>query len=247
MAQASIQFDAPGVNVFSLIGPNVSGSGIPQPIFKPGSVLRGDRELEVVLCTLVLGSTTTLTTGQAYVYDKDFTATLLSTSNSPFGSAIGFGLVQQSSVVAGTYYIWLARAGHVPVACTSGSAAAVKCETTATAGTVNFVSSATVSTKQVTSTSLYAASATFTANVTNLSTVLTGVPLSALSDIAVGAAISGTGIPASTTITAITQTGANLYSVTMNNAATATNAGVTITATQVLTANVYWPQVGVTN
>lgn len=69
----------------------------------------------------------------------------------------------------------------------------------------------------------FLASATLTGNTTNTSTSVTA--LSSTAGLAVGMAVSGTGIPASTVIAAI----ASGTGITLSQAATATNTGVSLT------------------
>ena len=242
MAANSFQFDAPGANPFTLYGPAVTASGIPQPQMKPGTVMRGDREAEYVLCALTLASTTNFTNGQLYQWDKDYNASLVTTSAAVRGYSCGVNQVVQTGVTAGTYYIWLLRAGHGPVVATGSAASAA--ETTATAGTVNFTNTPTTGAKTVVGLTFYAA-ATFTASTTNTSNTLTNI--SSINDLYVGQTVAGTGIPGATTITAINALGGGGYTLTLSANATATGTGVTITPSGVLTANVLWPVIDKTN
>lgn len=246
MAYANKTWSELGASPTVLIGPvptsGNTGGGVPLPQFSPGTVVEGNAKARWVLATLVLGSTTSLTNGQAYVIDRNFVATLVSTANSPRGSSVGIGSVSQASVVAGTYYIWLQIFGNAPVAFT-GSAAAIG-ETTATAGLLNFNNTPTATTKAVGGITLYVASQTFTADTVNGSAVISNV--SSFNDVAVGATVAGTGIPGATTIVSLsTVNGVNQIVLSAN--ATATGTTITITQTGVITANLSHMVIGVTN
>jgi hypothetical protein len=246
-----------GANPFNLDGPvnltaGVSGQGIVLPQFKPGHTAFGDCESEYVYCKLVLASATTLTPGDLYQWDDTFTATLLTTAGSLRGSPVGVGLVNFPSTnqaAAGTYFLWLLRAGQAPVRYTTLTANNLT-ETTATGGACNSPASPTVGSKLITG--LYytrSAPATFTADVTNGSPTLinlTGVSLS--TGPFVGATLSGTGIAASQKIASINVSAQGVpVSITMDANATATNTGVTITPTLVQEARVRWPYIDKTN
>lgn len=252
MAQARFIYEAPGANITQLYGPapaaGVASSGIPAQIFKPGETLEGDAGAVFIFCTLVLGSTTSLTPGQAYTIDKDFAATLLTTANSPRGTSVGFSQVYQASNLAGTYYLWLQIKGHGPSAAIASSAANALAETSATGGSVNYNNTPTATTKKIVGLYLLQASQTFTGTLVNGSPVITLVPGTSITDISLGAAISGTGIPASTTIISIVKsTNGSTYTITMSANATASNAGVTVTAVGVITADILFPYIDLTN
>lgn len=228
-----------------------TGQGILLPPFKVGMVVTGDLGTEFVLCKLVLAAATDLIPGQAYQWDKDYTATLLTTAGSVLNQEVGFAQIYASQLAIGTYYIWLGRAGHMPVNTIAGTVANGYGETSATAGALKFPAAPTAGSKSVSPTSAYVASAgfTFTANVTNGSPTLTNV--SSLTDLALGALISGTGIPANANIQAIRSVGGGKFAIDIGTStagnlnvlqnATATNAAVTITVTGTLPVNVDWP------
>jgi hypothetical protein len=149
MTTSSFQFGIAGSSPFVLDGPAVAGSGVPLPQIKPGTVTYGDNEGEFVYCKLTLGSTTTLTDGQVYQYDKDYNASLLTTAAAVRGQSVGVARVAQANVPAGTYYVWLQRAGHVAVQANASAPANQLCETTATGGQINAAASPTVSSKAI--------------------------------------------------------------------------------------------------
>jgi hypothetical protein len=245
----------PGADPTVAYGPvpasGVTSNGIPLPPFKPGMVVTGDLGTEFILCKLVLAAATDLIPGQAYQWDKDYLATILTTAASVLNEEVGFAQIYANQLAAGTYYVWLGRSGHLPVVCATGTVATGSGETTATAGALKFPASPTAGSKSVSPTSAYVASAgfTFTANTVNGSPTLTN--LSSVTDLCLGALISGTGIPANANIQAIRAVGGGKYAIdigtstsgalsTLQNA-TATGTAVTITVTGTLPVNVDWP------
>lgn len=261
MSIATIQTERFGANPFVVEGPIVAGSGILGPQFGLGTLCWGPSEAEWVYCKLTLGSTTTLQPGQWFQWDKDYNATLLTTAAGVVGYGAGVfsgamqaptisgGPVGTVTLAAGVYYIWVQRAGQAPALMSTVTAALVIAETTTTAGQANAPASATVGTKQITPVSFQAANFTFTATTVNGSNVLTLLGgASNLSGPFLGASVSGTGIPGSTTITGITYTPAGtVQSVTLNNNATANGTAITITATGVVEARLMWPYIAKTN
>lgn len=262
MSIATSQTERFGANPFAVEGPIVAGSGILGPQFALGSLAWGPSEAEWVYCKLTLASTTTIQPGQWIQWDKDYNAILVTTATAVIGSGIGVlnigtqaptqagGPSGTVSLAAGVYYVWVQRAGQAP-ALMSGTVTAnlVIAETTTTAGTAAAPASATVGTKQITPVSFSAANFTFTATTTNGSNVLTVLGgASNGSGPFLGASISGTGIPGSTTITGVTYSpSGTVQSLTMNNNATANGSGITITATGVLEVRLAWPYIAKTN
>ncbi|PCK86347.1 hypothetical protein CPT32_13090 [Rhizobium sophoriradicis] len=255
MTVATSQTDRLGANPFVVEGPIVAGSGVPGPMFSLGTISWGSKEAEWVYCKLVLASTTTLQPGQWFQWDRDYTATLLTTAGAVVGNRCGVfagasqaptqsgGPAQAISLAAGTYYIWLQRNGQAPALVTTATAALVVAETTATAGLANAPASATATTKAIANVNFAAANQTFTATTVNGSPVL-----SALGGVTpeggpfIGAAISGTGIPGSTTISGITYSpSGTIQSITMSANATANGTAITVTATGVLEATLMRP------
>lgn len=238
MSITSKQFGLVGSNPFALEGPIGSFNGYPAPSAALGAVGLGDCEGEFVFAKLVLDGSTTLKDGQLYVIDRDYTATPLTTSNSPRGLTVGVGrVVAAVAPAAGTYYIWLQRAGHCPVVATgSGNSAA---ETTATAGTANFNNTPTTGAKTILGLSLFGTNFTFTCDTVNGDPVLRNV--SDTSNLSGGAALAGTGI--SGTVKSINRDG----TVTLSANASATGSAITTTVTGTLPANVLWPVIDKTN
>jgi hypothetical protein len=246
-----------GINPFTAEGPAVAGSGVIVPQFRLGHVAYGDAESEFVYCKYTSVSNQVLSPGLLFTVDDDYTATLLTTSNSPRGSKVmaccvgmGYGGQSVTTVTGSVYYLWLARSGQVPVAYTTMATVGNLAETTATGGAANFPNSATVSSKLIVG--LYitkAVGGTFTANTTNGSPVLTNVSGLTIDSGPswIGSTVSGTGIPGSTTISSIQWNGTKVASVTLSANATATGSAITITNSLVAQARLMWPYVDKTN
>lgn len=262
MSVVTSQTERFGANPFTVEGPFVAGSGIPAPNFALGSLAWGPSEAEWVYCKLVLASTTTLQPGMWFQWDKDYTATLLTTAAAVVGYGVGVFSGQSSNpsvtggpagtitLAAGTYYIWLQRAGQSPALVSAATTPAlVIAETTATAGQANVPASATATTKQITPVSFQAANITFTATTVNGSNVLTLLSGASVgSGPFIGASIAGTGIPGSTTVTGLTY-GPNgaVQSIALNNNATANGTAITMTVTGVLECRLMWPYIAKVN
>lgn len=257
MAYSIRQFTEEGANPFVVEGPVTLGQGVFAPSYDLGTVVSGDNEAEYVYCRLVLGSSTTLRDGQLYTYDKDFTCSLVTTSNSPRGQSCGVGRFDQSTALpAGTYFIWLQRAGHCPIRYTGSNNAIA--ETTATGGLVNFTNTPTTTTKQIVGLYLLNGGNTFTANTTNGSNILTNI--SSFNDVCLGATLTGTGV-AGLTVNGIFRQGVALGgggqpnvpfgqtpdTILLSGNASATGSAVTMTQTVTATANILWPYIDKTN
>lgn len=258
MTVATLQTQRFGANPFTVDVTQASGSGIIVPQFKLGSVTWGDSESEFVYCKYTSVSNQVLQPGLLFTVDDDFTATLLTTSNSPRGSkvmvcAVGMGGYPSVTTVTGTvYYLWLARAGQFPISYNTVATAGNLAETTATGGMANFPNSPTVSSKLIVG--LYVtkgtAPATFTGTTVNGSTTVTVAPGQLTIDSGpayIGSVLSATGIASSQTITAFQYNAQNqIISFTLSAAATASGT-VTITPTKVIEARVMWPYIDKTN
>lgn len=250
----------PGANPCKAYGPipaaGVSSQGIPQPQFRLGMVMSGDLGAEFVYGKLVLASVTDLTPGLAYQLDKDYNMTLLTTSNSVLNEEVVFAQVWAPQLAAGTYYIWGQRAGRAAGQVAAASVATGFGETTATAGVLKYPASATAGSKSVSPSSSYLASAgfTFTCTTTSGSPTLTNV--SSILDLAPGAALAGTGIPANAIATNIRKTG-NTWAIDMGTSgagnlttlqnATANGSAIVTTVTGILPINLDWPTLNKAN
>src|SRR3982074_1534837 len=121
MTVATFQTAIDGVNPFVVEGPATLGSGVIVPQYRLGHVAYGDAESEWVYCKYTSVSNQVLSPGLLFTVDDDYTATLLTTANSPRGSkvmacGVGLGVNGQSvtTVTSSVYYLWLARAGQMP-------------------------------------------------------------------------------------------------------------------------------------
>jgi hypothetical protein len=256
MTVATLQTADFGVNPFTVEGPSTLGSGVISPQYKLGHIAWGDSEAEWVYCKYTSVANQVLSPGLLFSVDDDFTATLLTTSNSPRGSkvmvcCIGLGNNGQSftTVTGQVYYLWLARAGQFPVAYTTVATLGNLAETTATGGAANFPNSATVSSKLIVG--LYVTKAvggTFTGTTTSGSPIVTGVTgLSIDSGPSwIGSTLSATGIAASQTVSSIQFNGTQITGLTLSANATASGT-VTITNSLVAQARVMWPYIDKTN
>lgn len=258
MTVATLQTAMFGADPFSVDTAGVLGGGVIIPQFRLGSLTWGDAESEFIYVKYTSASNLLLRPGLAFVVDDNFTATLLTTSNSPRGSkvvysCIGLGGKQSFTTVTGTdYYLWMARSGQIPITYTAIATAGNLAETTATGGACNFPNSATVSSKLITG--LYVtkgtAPATFTGTTVNTSTTVTvaaGQLTLESGPAFIGSTLSATGIASSQTITAMTYTGQNLITGFTISAAATASGTVTITPTLVIEGRVMWPYVDKTN
>lgn len=253
MTVATFQTAIDGVNPFTVEGPAVLGSGVIVPGFRLGHVAYGDAESEWVYCKYTSVSNQVLSPGLLFTVDDDFTATLLTTANSPRGSkvlvcGVGLGYAGQSvtTVTGSVYYLWLARCGQIPVAYTAVATVGNVAETTATGGAANFPNALTAAAKQISG--LYitkAVGGTFTGTTTNGSKIVTMAPgqLTAESGPSwIGSTLSATGIAASQTVVSLIWTGTNITGLVLSANATASGT-VTITNSLVAQARVMWPYI----
>lgn len=253
MTVATFQTAIDGVNPFVAEGPAVAGSGVIVPQFRLGHVSYGDAESEWVYCKYTSVANLVLRPGLLFTVDDDFTATLLTTANSPRGSKVlvcgvglGVGGQSQTTVTGSDYYVWLARCGQLPVAYTAVATVGNAAETTATGGAANFPNALTTSAKQISG--LYitkAVGGTFTGTTVNGSTAVTVAPGQLTADSGpswIGSTLSATGIAASQTITAVQYRGTSIVGFTLSAAATASGT-VTITNSLVAQARVMWPYI----
>lgn len=243
-------FSEPGADVTRLFTPpqagQPTGSGVAFAPGKVGTVMSGDIGTEFVLCKLTLASQTDILFGAGFSVDKDFNATL-SANGAALGVEFMFGQCFAPGTVAGTYYIWLARSGHIGVQIGGTPVAGGQLTTSTTAGQMQAAASAPALTKSVGPAMAYLASVGFTANTTNGSATLTGI--TSFTDVAIGASVSGGTIPANAFIQTIRRLGGTYAmdlvtltgGVTSPALCTATTTGVSITATGVLPCEVSWP------
>jgi hypothetical protein len=139
-----------GANPTVLYAAGTLGDGTVQPQFKLGATAHGDARSKYMFVKLVLASTTTLSDGHVFVIDKDFSASLITTSNATRGQYVGVNRVAAGSTAAGTYYLWAQIEGGAPVQVVATTpVAGALMETTATAGVLGSLATPTTSSKQV--------------------------------------------------------------------------------------------------
>lgn len=259
----------PGANPCVLYGPTiaagVASQGIPAQQFRLGMTMNGDYGAEFVFCKLVLAGTTDLLPGDCYFYDVNFGLTLFSATNALnlIGMEVGVGQVFAPATVAGTYFLWIQRAGRASIRAIAGSVLNGKGETNATtAGTMKFPAAATAGQKSASPVQGFVASSgvTFTGTTVSGSPYITAV-VSAMTgggvtDLVPGQTITGAGLPANSCIAAIDKQGTG-WRVTIGTSttgaqstaqnATASAAGVTFTVTTHVTGNLYWATLAVQN
>lgn len=191
--------------------------GIPVRMFKLGDIVRGDYGTEFMYCRLVLGSTTDLLPGQAFQIDENFSATLTTTSGLVLSQPGGFGMVFAPATAAGTYFLWLAIRGNIGMRAAASSILGGEGETTATAGVLKFLVSHTGSSLTIKNAVAFAASS----NITFTGTTVSGSPtISAvasqislegatggITDLQLGATITGSNLPSNACIGAIRKVG----------------------------------------
>lgn len=238
--------------VLSPIAPatGVSNGGVPVPSMRVGTVITGAEGSSFTLCKYVLAATTDILPGQVFQWDRAYTASLITTALGVLNQEAGVSVCFANAVPAGSYYIWLQRTGHAPMRTLAASVATGAGETTTTAGTLKFLTTPTGSSYGLPAAGGYLASAgfTFTANTTNGSPTLTNV--SSITDLALGASIAGTGIPANANIATIRSTGGSFVidigttttgALTTLQNCTANGTAITVTVTLTLPAALTQP------
>ena len=220
-------------------GPFGTIGNYPMPSFEFGETIDGNRGSVFIYCRYAPVGSGTWNQGDVFVFDvESFTAhpATLGSAYNPFGAWVGTLYLGNKSGVdaslapstwswtytAGTYGIWLQIAGCGLVNANSINAQTKPCSTTATAGQVDFPSSAAANSQTVALLYPPLLTGTFTANTTNGSQTLTNV--SSNKNLFPGMTLSGTGIPNGTYI--VDMQGSTM---TISNAATATNSSQTIT------------------
>lgn len=257
-------FSDQGAQPTQLYGPlpaaTATGSGLIFPGMKLGMTVNGDSGSEFIFCKLVLAGTTDLLPGQGYFWDKDFLCQIMSATNATniLNAEVGIASVWSPNTIAGTYFIWLQRAGHAAIQAIAGSLATGSGETSATAGAFKFPTSPTAGQKNALPLTAFNSSSgiTFTGNTVNGSPTIanivsvSGGTADPLRDITPGMVITGTNLPANAIVINIRKTG-NTWAAdigtnsggsypTLQNA-TGTAAGTTFTVTSHVVGNIFWP------
>lgn len=263
-------YSDPGINPYVVYGPlsatanTVMKDAIPQLPFRVGQVAQGDYETEWVFCRYVSTGTPDLLPGQVWQVDENYTAVLLTTTTAAaaLNAQVGVSYAFFPAIPAGTYYLWLCRSGRVIVQAAAASLAGGQAQSGATAGQVKFLNTHTAGTWSVLPFTALAASSniTFKADTVNGSPVLQNLAsqisingvTGGLTDVMVGAVITGTGMPANSIIQGIDKAGpGGTYRAfigtntagamnTLQNA-TATNLQTTLTITNMVQSLLYWP------
>jgi hypothetical protein len=238
MTIAKVQYEGVGVRAFS---PQLIGQfgNFPASEWRPGSVVAGDAESEFVALMLNVAVGFTLNQGDWLAWDNSYQAvqTLTGAGKHQFGSSVGTffmgasldtpainqqGMAWSFTFTPGLYMVWAQRAGTSLANIATVNAQTKPLNTTAVAGQLNAPAAPLVGSETVSPAFACATTGTFTANVTNGSATLAAT--ANIANLTVGDPISGTGIPTGAVIKDI-----NGSSITISAAATATNAGVTVT------------------
>ncbi len=245
MTIAKVVTGAIGARGYLPEGPYGAAGQMPLPSWGPGDVIIGDLGAEFEFVLFPVTSAVTLNQGDCLIYDNSGYAvqSLTGTGAHPFGAMAGFvffggriadlsGLVSPGNVwsytfsTPGIYGLWVQRAGKSLINCATVNAQTKVLNTTAVAGQLNAPASALAGSLGFGTSQLYACptSWTFTATNTAGSAVLTAVSWTKTPGIAKGQLITGTGIPTGAVVTDF-----NGNTVTMSQAATSSNSGITAT------------------
>lgn len=236
-----------GARAYLPEGPYGAAGQFPFPAFAPGDVAEGELGAEFEFVLLNTTAALTLNQGDCIVYDNSGYGiqSLTGAGAHPFGASVGFfflggrvadlsGLVSPGNIwsytfpIAGTYGIWVQRAGKGLVNCATINAQTKPLNTTAVAGQLNAPTTPLAGSMGMSPLFTCPTSWTVTGNVTSGSSVITNLAWTKTPGITKGQTISGTGIPAGSYVVDY-----NGSTVTFGNlagtAATATNTGVTVT------------------
>ncbi|MFA4974370.1 MAG: hypothetical protein WC683_17325 [bacterium] len=238
--------DKIGPRIYTPVGPVDTVNG-PFYEYRVGSVIaEGDGGAEFVYVKFTATAGQVLNQGDLLVIDNNFTALKATSTNALLGMKAGtffvggrFGGPQSAPFsftfkTAGDYGLWVQTDGTSLLNVASTGVVQKTVTTTATAGQADAPTGGpAVGTKTLFGAFLPAASYTFTADTTNTSKVLKNI--STVTGIYPNQAVSGTGIAANSTIVSI-DGNPGAYTITLNNAATATGSTITITATGYLEA-----------
>jgi hypothetical protein len=243
--------DQIGMRAYLPEGPYGASGNYPMPSFAPGEVVVGELGAEFEFVFFAANAAVTLNQGDCIVYDNSGYGiqSLTGTGAHPFGASMGFfflggrnadqatqpapgNIWSYTFATPGIYGIWVQRAGKGLVNCLTVNAQTKQMNTTAVPGQLNAPATALVGSMGTTAGELYACptSWTFTGTTTAGSAVITNVSWTKTPGITKGQTISGAGIPTGAVVTDF-----NGSTVTMNLAATSTNAGETVTVSNAQT------------
>ena len=246
MTTATKAFEAIGMRVYSPEGPFTSlfanQGAIPSPTFTPGTCIDGDFEAEFTAVWFAPVAAVTLNQGDFLSWDNSYIARQLTTGagSAAFGESVGVfflggrvgdpaaapnaGNVWSYTFQPGLYLIWLQRAGTQVLNIAAGGTQTKPANSTAVLGQLSQPASPLAGSMGIQNVFAAPTVFTFTGNATAGSAIITAV--STNRGLVRGQIATGTGIPANTYVQDISGT-----TVTLSNAATATNAGITVTAT----------------
>ena len=208
--------------------------------FRPGTIVHGDGGASFVAASFTATASQVVNQGDLAFVDNNFVATLGVTSAAKLGVKVGtffFGGNYQMAPTsaafsftfpsAGVYIVWVQVDGVSLLNCASTALTGKTVTSSTTAGQADAPTAGPASgSYTLGGVFLPATNYTFTANTTNGSAVLTN--LSTVTGIYPNMTISGTGIPASTTISSINGSAGN-YTITLSANATATGSTITMT------------------
>ena len=230
-----------GLKFATPVGPIDTNVG-PFPDFRYGEIVHGDASAVFVAAKFTATANQTVKQGDVFYVNNNFVATLAATSGRALGLKVGaffcggnYQEVPNATVApfsytfaaAGDYLIWVQIDGVSLVNAASTALTGKAACTTTTAGQLDApTAGVTAGSGTIGGLFLPATNNTFTANTTNGSPTLTNI--STLAGIYPNQSISGTGIPASTTISSINGVPGN-YTITLSANATATGTTVTMT------------------
>lgn len=230
-----------GARFASPVGPLDTTNG-PFPDHKFGSIVHGDAGATLIAAKFTATDAQTVRQGDVMYVDNNFTATLAATAGRALGLKVGaffvggdYRLVPASVAspfsytfgAAGDYLVWVQVDGVSLVNAASTALTGKVACTTTTAGRLDApTAGVTAGSGTIGGLFLPATNYTFAATTVNGSPVLTNI--STLTGIYPNMSITGTGIPASTTILAIEGIPGN-WSIRLSANATANGSTITMT------------------
>jgi hypothetical protein len=247
---------AGGARVYAPEGPYGTVGNFPLPSFKPGQIVIGDGEAELVFLTLAVPTALTLNQGDFLIWDQSYNAGQLSeiqvAGEYMIGSAIGTfflggqvpqlqatipgaipGNIWSYTFAPGVYGIWVQRYGTSLMNClVQSSTTLINPNSVAAKSRITFAATQAATTlvsAGIGSIATCPLSKTFTANTVNGSAVLTAVNTAKY--LTKGMQVTGTGIPAvSSTVPGTFIIDIQGSTVTLSQLCTSGNTGSTITA-----------------
>jgi hypothetical protein len=238
MTIARLQYEGIGARVFMPAGPYILGQfPLPDPAF--GTVVDGDAGAEFIFLKYAPVASTTLNQGDVVVWDAKMMAVpaKLGSAYHPWGANVGVvyfggsrgdttsnqaGNIWTYTFAAGTYGIWVQRAGACVAHYAVVTAQADATYTTAGAGAVSALSAGATSSETIQGMYSGLTTGTFTASAVSGASTMTSV--SDTNNLEIGLTLSGTSVTGGTYITDIQ--GSTIY---LSQAVTGTISTGTIT------------------